>query len=132
MNSSLLLILAIAGLVYFWLDAARARELAVSVVDALCRQRGYQLLDETVALSRLSVVRTPEGLRFRRVFRFDYSIEGVGRLQGHILLYGSRPVDIDVQEQDTPPEPAASAPPPVTGGEKKQGDDNVVPFRRRH
>lgn len=134
MTASLFAILILLAIVLIWLDGARARELATAVVDELCRRRGYQLLDETVALARLGLARTGGGLRLRRLFQFDYSVEGVGRRQGHILLHGSTVVRVNLAEpQDSPAEPLPPAPshdgdpaPPASS------DNKVIPFRRRH
>jgi hypothetical protein len=82
-------LLAILGLLligWFWLDSLRARELATGVCRAACQRHGLQFLDQTVALRRLGVRRTPEGLRLRRVYRFDFSEEGVGRRNGYLVL----------------------------------------------
>jgi hypothetical protein len=73
---------------WFWLDSLRARELAIGVCRAACAQRGLQFLDQTVALRRLGVRRTVEGLRLRRVYRFDFSEEGAGRRNGYLVLLG--------------------------------------------
>jgi hypothetical protein len=73
---------------WFWLDSLRARELATGVCRAACAQRGLQFLDQTVALRRLTVRRTAEGLRLRRVYRFDFSEEGAGRHNGYLVLLG--------------------------------------------
>lgn len=128
MASSLFLILAVAGLILLWLDGARARELATGVVDELCLRRGFQLLDGTVALSRVGLAQTGAGIRIKRLFRFDYSIEGAGRLQGHILLHGSRVVEVDLHD---PPQPATPEPPrPIQT--TRDDDPKVIPFRRRH
>jgi hypothetical protein len=85
---SLFAILALLLLGWFWLDSLRARELATGVCRAACKQRGLQFLDQTVALRHLGVRRTFEGLRFRRAYRFDFSEEGAGRRQGHLVLLG--------------------------------------------
>ncbi len=73
---------------WFWLDSLRAREIAIGICRAACEQRDLQLLDQAVALQRIGVRRTPEGLRLRRVFRFDFSEEGVGRHSGTLVLRG--------------------------------------------
>jgi hypothetical protein len=85
---SLLAILFLLLLGWFWLDSLRARELATGVCRAACSQRGLQFLDQTVALRHLGVRRTFEGLRLRRVYRFDFSEEGAGRRTGHLVLLG--------------------------------------------
>jgi len=86
-------ILIIGVGLWFWLDSARAREIATGACEAACRQRDLQFLDQTVALRRIGLRWTSRGLRVRRQFRFDYSEQGVGRHTGHITLVG-----IDLEE----------------------------------
>ena len=81
-----LLILLLLG--WFWLDSLRAREIAIGICRAACEQRDLQLLDQAVALQRIGLGRTPRGLRLRRIFRFDFSEEGVGRRTGYLTLRG--------------------------------------------
>ena len=83
-------ILLIALIIWFWLDSARAREIATAICETSCKQRGVQFLDQTVALRRLGIRWTDKGIRIRRLFRFDYSEEGAGRHSGHITLIGIR------------------------------------------
>ena len=85
---NLLALLALFALGWFWLDSLRARELAIGICRAACDHQDLQFLDQTVALRRLSLRRTPAGLRLRRVYRFDFSEEGVGRRNGHLTLVG--------------------------------------------
>jgi hypothetical protein len=85
---SLFAILILLLLGWFWLDSLRAREIAIGICRAACEQRDLQLLDQAVALQRIGVRRTPQGLRLRRVFRFDFSEEGVGRRTGYLILRG--------------------------------------------
>ncbi|MEY6433839.1 DUF3301 domain-containing protein [Thioalkalicoccus limnaeus] len=81
-------IFALCLLGWFWLDSLRAREIALGICQAACAQRDLQLLDQTVALRRLGLRRTLAGLRFRRVYRFDYSDETLDRYSGHLVLIG--------------------------------------------
>jgi hypothetical protein len=85
---SLAAIVLLLLLGWFWLDSLRAREIAIGICRAACEQRDLQLLDQAVALQRISLGRTPNGLRLRRVFRFDFSEEGVGRRSGYLILRG--------------------------------------------
>ena len=73
---------------WFWLDSLRAREIAVGICQAACRQRDLQFLDQAVALRRLGLGWRAEGLRLRRVYRFDFSEEGLGRRSGYIVMRG--------------------------------------------
>lgn len=109
--STLLPLLLLALLVWFWLDSARAREIATGICRVGCEQRQVQFLDQTVALRRLGLRWTRQGLRIRRLFQFDYSEEGVGRRDGHVILVG-----IQLEE--------------FSLGLPGQGE-NVLPFRRK-
>ncbi|AKH20897.1 DUF3301 domain-containing protein [Sedimenticola thiotaurini] len=81
-------LLLLALLVWFWLDSARAREIATGICQTACEQRNLQFLDQTVALRRLGLRWTRQGIRIRRLFQFDYSEEGVGRHDGHVIMVG--------------------------------------------
>ena len=84
------MLLLFAALIWFWLDSARAREIAVGVCQEACTQRDVQFLDQTVALARLGLRWTDQGVRLRRRFRFEFSEEGEGRHTGHLTLVGIR------------------------------------------
>jgi hypothetical protein len=82
------LLLIIGLIVWFWLDSARAREIATGVCETACQQRNVQFLDQTVSLRRLGLRWTERGVRIRRLFSFEYSEEGERRHCGHITLVG--------------------------------------------
>lgn len=128
MVSTLFALLALLAVVLIWLDGARARELAVAIADELCKRRGYQLLDDTVALSRFRLSQSSQGIRIRRMFRFDYSAEGVGRRGGVVIMRGTAVERVDLGDEPEPPQaPTEDAP-----AKPDAAADNVVPFRRRH
>lgn len=109
--TTLVPLLLLGLLIWFWLDSARAREIATGICQTACDQRGLQFLDQTVALQRIGLRWTHQGIRVRRLFQFDYSEEGVGRRDGHLILVG-----IQLEE--------------FSLGLPSQGD-NVVPFQRK-
>ncbi len=82
----LIVIAILAG--WFWLDSLRAREIATGICRAACERRNLQFLDQTVALRHLTLRWTHGGLRFRRVYRFDYSEQGVMRNIGYMVMLG--------------------------------------------
>jgi len=96
-------LLLIAFLVWFWFDSTRSHELAVQITSRLCFKHDVQLLDETVALRRLGLSWPREGLRLKRTYRFDYTIEGTERRTGSLFLLGSRlaAYNIDSPSQET-------------------------------
>jgi hypothetical protein len=86
--SHLLVVFLLLLLGWFWLDSLRAREIATEICKAACSQRELQFLDQTVALRRLGLAWQSEGVRIRRVYRFDFSEEGVGRRNGYLVMRG--------------------------------------------
>lgn len=117
-------ILILAAVAWLWLDAARAREIATALARRYCDNRDLQFLDDTVSLSRMGLRWTTQGLRIRRMFRFDFSLEGTGRRTGHVLMIGTLLETIDdglpsepvVEKDITPPSP--------------QHTNKVIPFKK--
>jgi len=102
---SIFAILVLLFIGWFWLDSLRAREIAMRISRAACEQRGLQFLDQVAALHRVRIARTPRGLRLRRVFRFDFSEEGVGRRSGYLILRG---IDLEMLSLELPEGPEGS------------------------
>ena len=70
MYDTLLPLLIILAAFYLWHNALRAREQARSLAHALCARASLQLLDQTVALRRVSLRRIPgEGLRLLQLWK---------------------------------------------------------------
>jgi hypothetical protein len=86
--SSLTAIILLLTLGWFWLDSLRAREIALGICKAACEGRDLQFLDQAVVLRRLGFSWRSSGIRLRRVYRFDFSEEGVGRRNGYLVLRG--------------------------------------------
>ena len=104
--------------------------MATGLAAEMCRRKGLQFLDGTVALARMGLRRTPGGLRIRRLYRFEYSEEGMGRHTGHVLMVGPAveelsfglPGDAAAQAEDE------QSPSPGTGA---HDSSRILPFRRR-
>lgn len=96
MTDQLLALLLVLCVGWFWLDAARAREMAVGLALRACKERNVQLLDQAVALRRLGLRWGARGLRIRRVYRFEFSEEGVGRRMGYLVLLGLELADLSL------------------------------------
>ena len=96
MSEPLLGLLLVFSAVWLWLDGARAREMAVGLAQRACKERGVQLLDQAVALRRLGLRWQSRGLRIRRVYRFEFSEEGIGRQVGYLVLVGLDLVDLSL------------------------------------
>ncbi len=128
-----MLLLGIGAIVWIWLDSARAREFANTLAERYCTNRGLQFLDQTVSLSRVGVRWTSNGLRIRRMFRFDFSLEGVGRRTGYVLMLGSTLESIEDGLPSPAPDPEKDTD-TDTGAEKpatERHDSKVLPFKRK-
>jgi len=91
-QENLLLTLAIiGGVLMFWRNTLRAREEAIRVSRAACKNRGHQFLDDTVSLARLGISRGAQGWPLlRRTYEFEFSADGYDRFVGNVVLFGSR------------------------------------------
>jgi len=97
----LLLIIALLIASISWFTTMRARDQARVAVSRVCKQHNLQLLDQTVALSGFKIARSNRGgLTLRRLFRFDYSEDGVTRSNGSIWMKGEFPEIINIHRTD--------------------------------
>jgi hypothetical protein len=88
---SLLFLLLMAALVWYWLDSLRALEHARNIGRRTCNDAEVQFLDDTVARIALQLVRDESGRRvLRRTYRFEFSETGNSRLEGQVILMGHR------------------------------------------
>ena len=88
---SLLFLLLLAALGWFWQDSMRALEIARSAGKRACDVANVQFLDDTVAGIALSLVRDKSGRRvLRRTYRFEFSETGNTRLEGQLIVLGDR------------------------------------------
>jgi Protein of unknown function (DUF3301) len=89
--ANLLFLLLIAVLGWYWFDSLRALEIARQKGKQMCSEANVQFLDDTVARVSLQVVRDQSGRRvLRRTYRFEFSDTGNSRLEGQLVLLGSR------------------------------------------
>ena len=96
--SGLLYILIALLVSLFWVDSLRAREAATEHAKRACKKHQLQFLDQTVALGSIRLRWTLQGIRLRRAYNFEYSIEGAGRERGEITMIGSRFESIDIAQ----------------------------------
>jgi hypothetical protein len=88
---SLLFLLLLAALGWFWLDSIRTLEIARIAGKRACADANVQFLDDTVAGIALALVRDQSGRRvLRRTYRFEFSDTGDSRLEGQLIVLGGR------------------------------------------
>lgn len=88
------LLLIVAG-AWFWQDSMKSRERAIVEGTRACAAEGFQFLDWSVALKKVSLKRDEQGrMRFQRVYDFEYSDTGNNRMAGNVVLIGLELVSI--------------------------------------
>ena len=104
MSLELVLGLAFLALVaHLWQDGLRARERALAAARRACQELDVQLLDQTVALRRFALVRSPSGwLGLRREFGFEFSVEGTERRRGSAVVVGGRVESLHLDHPEGP------------------------------
>ncbi|MBW9257356.1 MAG: DUF3301 domain-containing protein [Candidatus Thiodiazotropha sp. (ex. Lucinisca nassula)] len=107
--STLNLLLLLMLVAWFWRDSLKVREVAIRISRSSCQSHGVQFLDQTVALHRLGVRWLRSGPKLRRVYAFDYSLEGSGRRTGYLVMLGIHNVSLHM-DIPQPPQPAAESP----------------------
>lgn len=90
MFESFLLVLTLF-IMWFWQDTIAKREIAIRIGRELAQRCQLQLLDETVACSKTWLARDQSGqMRVARLYVFEVSADGSGRLQCHLQLLGKQ------------------------------------------
>ena len=87
----IVLLALLIGIGWFWFDSMDKRERAITLGHELASRFSLQLLDETVACSRLSLGRNSRGhVQLLRTYDFEVSANGADRLHCHLELLGSQ------------------------------------------
>jgi len=98
----MVLALAVVALAFwFWMDSLRAREHVLQACRGACAELGVQLLDETVAVSRVGLARGPSGrLQLRRRYDFEFSRSGADRWHGRAIVQGLGVESVQLDDPD--------------------------------
>jgi len=87
----LCLFLLFLSAIYYWWRGRELHTVALTAAKKYCRERGIQLLDETLVFSKFAMTRASNGRRyFSRIYHFDFCRDGTDRHQGEIILRGQR------------------------------------------
>ena len=79
-----------AALALFWHSSLAARELANRIAADTCTNANVQMLDGTVAIHRLRIVRGDNApLAWHRTYVFDYTADGYERQRGFVVMTGA-------------------------------------------
>jgi hypothetical protein len=84
-------LIALALIAWCWFDGTAARERVLAQTRRACEDMKLLLLDQSVVLEGMSVVRRGNGrLGLRRAYRFEFSFDGEDRRPGRVALNGGR------------------------------------------
>lgn len=101
-------LLVMGGVGLIWQDSMRARERALAAAKGTCAQLGLDLLDDTVALTHLGVVRNRQGrLCLRRIYAFEYLRGDPARRRATLIYHGGQLESLLLEP--SPPDPAPPA-----------------------
>lgn len=86
---SILVLLFLAFITWFWIDSVRAKEKAMIASAHACQQIQAQLLDQTASLKNLKLSRDKQGrMVVERTYNFDFSHDREQRHQGRVIIKG--------------------------------------------
>lgn len=92
-----LLILCLIAVLLFWIDTVRSKELAIRHGKSYCSKYGLQLLDDTVAQTKLSIKRRANGrMGLLRHYQFEFCTDGRARYPGWMKLMGFSLIHIEL------------------------------------
>ncbi len=87
----------LGGVVWFWLDGMKVRDITIREARDVSESEGLQFLDETVATAKIRFVRDDDGrLVFQRVYAFEFSDTGSNRRPGSIVMRGPEVLFVNV------------------------------------
>ena len=91
MTDDLVLFVILVFTLYYWWSASVIKEIALAATKLHCQNMDVQLLDECIALNRLWFKQDEMGKnRVWRSYRFEFTLTGENRYDGHTILLGSK------------------------------------------
>ncbi len=87
-----ILLILLAGLILWYInDSLKCRENVLRAARRACDQMNVQFLDQSVVRTRMGLARGESGtMLLHREYRFDFSLDGVGRHEGLVVCLGQR------------------------------------------
>lgn len=80
---------------WFWQDSMQTRQVAIAEGNRACAAEGFQFLDWSVALKKVTLKRDGDGrVRLQRLYDFEYSDTGNNRMPGNVAMLGRNVVSI--------------------------------------
>ena len=88
----------VAAVISFWWRSDKIKHNALAHVSRYCKNQNLQLLDQTLVLRGVWLVRDQKGsLIFRRRYSFEFTSTGEIRCQGRVVLFGALLHSMDLE-----------------------------------
>lgn len=96
-NEEISVFVFLFALLWFWFASIRVKELATEAAKQLCMRAQVMILDDSVALKRLSLARNSRGsMSVKRIYRFEFASDGRERYHGKIVMLAQRVINTEM------------------------------------
>ncbi len=86
--------------IIYWWQISGQKTFALQEARRYCRQRGIQLLDQTLAFKTYRLQKDKHArTRLCRVYGFDFCQDGESRRQGEVILSGRQVLSIMLEDE---------------------------------
>lgn len=100
----LIVVLLFVGIIWYWQDGMRAKELARKAGKQACEQDGVAFLDDSVVLEKAALRRSRRGnMAIFRRYRFEFSSDGSCRYHGSIEMMSKQVLQLSLEVHRVPP-----------------------------
>lgn len=98
MTFNLALLIIIGALMLYWQDSLRVRERVLAACKRFATQMDVQFLDQTVFADKVRLARDKRDgrMKIRRHYHFEFSRDGISRLQGEAITLGHTLIHLDM------------------------------------
>lgn len=96
--SDFITLIILTFIIFYWLDAIRAKEIAIHQSSAACKKVLVEFLDETVAIKKVRLRRNNRGqIAIYREYQFEFTSTGQYRYKGIVRLLGKYLLDVEME-----------------------------------
>lgn len=85
---TLIVLICLIGILYWWYGSNRRREAAFKAAVNYCDKMHVQLLDQSVHCHKLSITWRYGKPKIKTIYRFDYTVHKTDRQHCHLILVG--------------------------------------------
>ena len=98
--STISIALALGFVIFYWQFRMRSKEIALSHAKRICENYQLQLLDQSIAFTKITIEKRFGKYCFIKVFEFDYADGLQNRKTGSLLFHKNRLLSIYIDNQN--------------------------------